>query len=77
MAVGISVQMKSTLPLSTAMIMAGAVSAWVWMSAPGIWGRQESYQMVPVCAVQEPESWEMPVADARGLSFRVTQTMEA
>ena len=77
MAVGISVQMKSTLPLSTAMIMAGAVSAWVWMSAPGIWGRQESYQMVPVWAVQVPVRLEMPVAAACALSALVTQTMEA
>ena len=59
------------------MTMAGAVSDAGISWAPSIWGRQLSYQMVPVCAVQEPESWEMPVADARGLSFRVTQTMEA
>ena len=46
-ALGISVQTKSTIPVSSAISMAGAVSCALWMSAPAIWGRQESYQMVP------------------------------
>ena len=77
MAVGISVQMKSTVPLSTAMTMAGAVSAWGIIWAPEIWGRQVSYQTVPVWAVQVPVSLEIPVAAACSLPALVTQTMEA
>ena len=80
MAVGMSVQMKSTVPDSTAMIMAGASSDWgmISMSATSAaWGRQVSYQMVPVWAVQVPVSWLMPVAEATSLPSLATQTMEA
>ena len=63
MAVGISVQMKSTASVSRAISMAGAVSAAVWIWAPSIWGRQGSYQMVAICAVQvPPERSLMPLA---------------
>ena len=34
--------------------MLGAVSAGAMRSTSGIWGRQESYQMVAICAVQVP-----------------------
>jgi len=54
MAVGISVQMKSTAPVCSCMIMAGAVSAGARSSAFSICGRQESYQIVPDCAVHLP-----------------------
>ena len=53
-AVGRSVQTKSTAPVWSCMTMAGAVSAAVWIWASGIWGRQVSYQMVPDWAVQRP-----------------------
>ena len=62
-AVGRSVQMKSTVPLCRSMTMAGAVSAGALIWASGIWGRQESYQMVAICAVQvPPERSLMPAA---------------
>ncbi len=72
-----SVQMKSTVPLSTAMIMAGAVSAADWISAPSIWGRQNSYQSVPDWAVAVPVRSLRPWAEARGLSALVTHTKVA
>ena len=60
-----SVQMKSTVPVSRAISMAGAVSAAGWIWAPSIWGSMESYQMVAIWAVQEPPDRSlMPVAEA-------------
>ena len=53
------------------------VSAADWICAPSIWGRQVSYQMVPIWLVQVPDSSEMPAAEARALSALVRQTMEA
>ena len=78
MAVGMSVQMKSTVPVCSCMIMAGALSAGAMSSAPSIWGRQESYQMVPDWAVHLPPARsEMDWAEAYLLLLVVTQTMVA
>ena len=76
-AVGMSVQTKSTTPDSRAISMAGADSWAGWMSAPSIWGRQVSYQMVPIWLVQVPDRSLMPAAEARAPSALVRQTMEA
>ena len=58
--------------------MLGAVSAGAMRSTSGIWGRQESYQMVPLCAVAvPPASSAMLVAEAYSLSLVVTMTMSA
>ena len=78
MAVGMSVQMKSTVPVWSCMIMAGALSAGASSSAFSIWGRQESYQMVPDWAVHLPPARSaMEVASANWLPLVVTQTMVA
>lgn len=64
LAVGISVQTKSTVPVCSCMIIAGALSAGAMMFAPVIWGRQESYQFVPDWEVHLP-----PARSAMDLAF--------
>ena len=77
-AVGISVQIKSTVPVWSCISMAGAVSAGGSRLAFSIWVRQESYQMVPDWAVQvPPDKSAMEAALAYLLSLVVTQTMVA
>jgi hypothetical protein len=63
-AVGISVQTKSTVPVSSAISMAGADSDADWILASLICGRQVSYQMVPSWEVQVPPEIGMPLAEA-------------
>ena len=77
-AVGISVQTKSTVPDSSAISMAGADSCGGTICASGIWGRQESYQIVPLWLVQLPPARsEIPLASANLLPCFTRQTMVA
>ena len=73
-----AVQIKSTMPVWSCIIIAGALSAGASRFAFSICGRQESYQIVPDCAVHVPPVRSaIDVALAYALSFVVTQTIVA